>query len=155
MPAVKSSRKSKMNVITQMLNVIVLRNFLVTAKVIAACTVTLWSQPCGPISKNCEPEGNLPGYQYLGSHFERPISLEMPLQSNTDAILPLVLTFNLPLWQESLQRNEKLLTYHKHTSSDMQPRVYHRVMVPAGCSKSFSMVVSFVSVGETLQDSHY
>jgi hypothetical protein len=68
---------------------------------------------------------------------------------------PLVLIFNLPLWQEFLQRNEKLPTYHNYTSSDMQPRAYHRVMVPVGRSKSFSMVVSFVSVGETLQSSHY
>ena len=79
----------------------------------------------------------------------------MPLQSNTDAMLQLVLTFNLPLWQETIQRNEKLPTYHNYTSSDMQPRAYHRVMVPVGRSKSFSMVVSFVLVGETLQNSHY
>jgi hypothetical protein len=35
----------------------------------------------------------------------------------------------------------------------MQPRAYHRVMAPVGRSKSFSMVVSFVPVGETLQHS--
>jgi hypothetical protein len=66
-----------------------------------------------------------------------------------------VLIFNLPLWQEFLQRNEKLPTYHNYTSSDMQPRAYRRVMVRVGRSKSFSMVVSFVPVGETLQNSHY
>jgi hypothetical protein len=79
----------------------------------------------------------------------------MPLQSNTDAMLPLVLTVGLPLWQEFLQRNEKVPTYHNYTSLDMQPRAYHRVMVPVGRSKSFSMLVPFVSVGETLQHSHY
>jgi hypothetical protein len=99
--------------------------------------------------------GNLPDYQYRGSHFERQISLEMPLQSNTDATLPLVSIFNLPLWQEFLQRNERLPTYHNYTSSDMQPRAYHQAMVAVGRSKSFSMVVSLVAVGETLQDSHY
>jgi hypothetical protein len=113
------------------------------------------SQPCGPISQNCEAEGNLPEPQYPDSHFERPISLEIPLQSNADAILPFVLIFNLPLWQEFPQRNEKLPTYRNYTSSDMQPQAYHRVMVPVGRSKSFSMVVSFVSIGETHQDSHY
>jgi hypothetical protein len=77
----------------------------------------------------------------------------MPLQSNTDAMLPLVLVVNLSLWQEIIQRNEKLPTYHNYTSSDMQPRAYHRVMVPVGLPKSFSMVVSFVSAGETLQHS--
>ena len=74
----------------------------------------------------------------------------MPLQSNTDAMLPLVL---MPLWQEFIQHIEKLPTYHNYTSSGMQPRAYHRVMVLVGHSKSFSMVVSFVSVGETLQHS--
>ena len=79
----------------------------------------------------------------------------MPLQSNTDAMLPLGSIFNRPLWHEFLQRNEKVPTYHNYTSSDMQPRAYHRVMVPVGRSKSFSTLVSFVSVGETLQHSHY
>jgi hypothetical protein len=78
-----------------MLNVIALALILVTSKVITACKVTFRSQPCGPTSKNCEHEGNLLEYQYLGSHFARPISLEMPLQFNTDVMLPLV----LPLWQ--------------------------------------------------------
>src|SRR5450432_1979630 len=76
------------------------------------------SQPCGPISQNCEAEGNLPEPQYPDSHFERPISLEIPLQSNADAILPFVLIFNLPLWQEFPQCNEKLPTYRNYTSSD-------------------------------------
>ena len=149
-PYPKNARcEIKTNIIAQMLNVIALGNpILVTSKVIAACKVTFRSQPCGPISK---PEGNLPGHQYLGSHFER---LEMPSQLNTDPMFPLVLMFNLPFWQEFLQCNEKVLTYHNYTSSDMQPRAYHRAMVPVGRSKSFSILVSFVSVGETLQHSH-
>jgi hypothetical protein len=69
-----------MNIITQMLNVIAFGNpVLVTSEVIAACRVTFQSQPCGPVSKNCRPERNLPGYQYLSSHFEGPISLENAL----------------------------------------------------------------------------
>ena len=63
-----------------MLNVIALENsFLVASKVIAPCIVTFQSQSCDPISKNCKPEGNLPEYQYLGFHVERPISFEMPI----------------------------------------------------------------------------
>jgi hypothetical protein len=68
-------------------------------------------------------------------------------------MLPLEFISNLPLWPDFLQRNEKFSTYHSYTSSDMQPRAYHRVMVTVGRSKSFSMVVSSVSVGETLRNS--
>lgn len=72
-----------------------------------------------------------------------------------NAMLPFVLTARLPFLQELLECNGKVSTYHNYTSSDMQPQAYHQLMVPVGRSKTFSMIVSFESVAENLQDSQY
>ena len=79
----------------------------------------------------------------------------MPLRPNIDAIFLVGIDIQPANLAGALQRKGKLPTYHNYTSSGMRPRAYHRVMVPAGHSRSSSMIVSFVSVGETLQNSHY